>query len=178
MKKIFCVLAAVLCMSGMIAFCSCDTVSDGGTASGGTNIGENGNDGKDDNGNKFTGITFPSKELTYDGEEHAVLIEGELPDGAQVSYTQNKGVNAGIYRATATVSGENYETLTLETVLTISKAEFTGVELNGKTFVATGSEKSLSVEGDIPPGTEISYKNNFISAAGVYNVEADRKSVV
>jgi hypothetical protein len=46
-------------------------------------------------------------------------VSGELPDGVTVSYQNNQGTQAGTYLATATLTGEGYETLTLQATLTI-----------------------------------------------------------
>lgn len=66
-------------------------------------------------------ITFEEKEVTYDGEEHIVEIFGTLPEGVTVTYTNNRGTENGVYEATATISGKNYNTLVLKTTLTIKR---------------------------------------------------------
>ncbi len=66
----------------------------------------------------FTGITFSSKTVDYDGEQHSITCEG-VPDGATVTYTNNVGTLDGVYNAKAVVTKEGYNTLTLNATLTI-----------------------------------------------------------
>ena len=120
----------------------------------------------------FTGITFTDKTVTYDGSEHELTVSGTLPEGTQVAYTSNKGTNAGEYNATATLTKEGYTTLNLSAKLTIKKAVFTGITFTGETFIATGATRTITVKGDLPENTEVSYKDNSASAAGVYNATA------
>lgn len=68
---------------------------------------------------EFEGITFPSKEVDYDGNEHSVTLVG-VPEGANVAYTSNKATEDGIYNAKAVVSKEGYKTATYNTTLKIN----------------------------------------------------------
>ena len=120
----------------------------------------------------FTGITFTDKTVTYDGNEHEITVDGTVPEGADVVYTRNKGTNVGVYNASVTISKDNYNDLTLTAKLTINKATFTGITLDDKTFVATGSEHSLAISGELPAGSNVVYKNNSKSQAGIYEVTA------
>ena len=66
------------------------------------------------------GITFSDKLVEYkEGTVHSIEIEGELPNGATVTYALNEAEAVGIYHATAVISGDNYDTLVLEADLTI-----------------------------------------------------------
>ena len=121
---------------------------------------------------QFTGITFANKTVTYDGTEHTITVTGTLPDGAQVAYTNNAGTNAGTYDATATLTADNYETLTLRAVLTVQKATFTGITFENDTVIFDNKEHSLAVQGELPQGTAVRYENNGKTAAGEYTVKA------
>ena len=81
----------------------------------------------------ITGVTFADKTVTYNGSEQSVTVSGTLPAGVTVSYTGNTGTNAGTYNATAVLSGEGYNSLTLTATLKINKAEITGVTFEGST---------------------------------------------
>ena len=67
----------------------------------------------------ITGVTFRDKRAVYTGKEHTVTVEGSLPEGVSVSYTNNTATKAGTYNATAVLSGKNYATLTLHATLEI-----------------------------------------------------------
>lgn len=70
------------------------------------------------------GLSFDSVTHTYDGEEKTLIVEGELPEGYSVEYTENTATEAGDYYAVATVknaSGEVVEKLTA--VLSIENPE-------------------------------------------------------
>lgn len=90
-----------------------------------------------------SGITFEGATLTYDGEEHSIVITGTLPAGVSVAYTDNVGTDAGDHMAVATFTqtGDNYvlpEPLTA--ALRIKKAR---VDLSSsgcdKLLIPTGS---------------------------------------
>ena len=121
---------------------------------------------------QFTGITFTDKTVTYDGTEHTITVTGTLPDGAQVAYTNNAGTNAGTYDATATLTADNYEALTLRAVLTVQKATFTGITFENDTVIFNDKVHSLAVQGELPQGTAVRYENNGKTAAGEYTVKA------
>ena len=126
---------------------------------------------------KITGVTFGDVTVNYDGKEHAVEISGTLPEGATVTYTNNKGTEEGVYKATAKIECEGYETLTLTATLTIigkdpSLPDIEGVELKDASFVYDGTEKSLAVTGTLPQGATVVYEGNGRTDAGVYNVTA------
>ena len=88
----------------------------------------------------FTGITFENATFTYDGTEKVIEISGKLPEGANVVYNGNKGVNVGGYAATATITKEGYNTLTLNATLTIEKkeVEVVSIDLDASTAVLNG----------------------------------------
>ena len=68
-------------------------------------------------------VAFNSQTFFYDGEEHALEIQGNLPDGIRIVYERNVGPDAGEYDAVVHFYGdsENYNlipdkkaTLTIE----------------------------------------------------------------
>ncbi|MBD5391071.1 DUF5050 domain-containing protein, partial [bacterium] len=127
----------------------------------------------------ITGITFESKTVMYNGNEQSVLISGTLPTGVTARYTNNKAINAGVYNASVTLSGEGYNPLTLTATLTISKATFTGLSFEDATFTYDASSHDISVEGTLPANTTISYSclenstiKNTVVNAGVYHITA------
>ncbi|MDD4276216.1 MAG: hypothetical protein PHO33_04490, partial [Clostridia bacterium] len=80
--------------------------------------------GKDSNTvikSNISGITFSNAVYDYDGSEKELFIAGTLLDGVSVEYTNNFGTNAGIYNATAILSGDGYNSLTLNATLTINR---------------------------------------------------------
>ncbi len=70
----------------------------------------------------FEGIHFADESVTYNGQQHSILVTG-APADATIIYTGNDKTNAGTYTVTAVVSQPNYEDLTLTATLTIEKAE-------------------------------------------------------
>lgn len=122
----------------------------------------------------FTGLTFESLTVTYNGEEHTLTVKGEVPSGASIIYTYNSGVDAGVYNATAIISLEGYNTLTLNATLTINKANFTGVTFNNSAVDYDGNEHTLTASG-IPEGATVEYSHNKGTNAGVYNATATVK---
>lgn len=117
-------------------------------------------------------IVFEDKTVTYDGSEQKIEISGTLPEGVSVSYSGNTGTNAGTYTATATLSGEGYNSVELTATLTISKADVTGIEFNSASFVYDGTEKKLEISGELPTGVTVSYESASATNAGTYQASA------
>lgn len=68
---------------------------------------------------KFENVSYP-----YSGEEKQIVISGTLPQGVDVKYENNKGINAGKYTAIAMFNGdfENYNRISnMIAKLTITK---------------------------------------------------------
>ena len=123
----------------------------------------------------ITGISFSSQSYTYDGEEKEILISGELPTDVSVEYQNNKGTNANTYNATAVLSGEGYNTLTLQATLTINKATYdmSNAKWNySSPFTYDGSSRSVQLSG-LPNGVTVSsYSGNVKTNAGNYTASA------
>lgn len=117
------------------------------------------------------GITFNNASYTYDGNEHSVTISGNLPTGVTVSYQNNKRTNAGSQEATATISGEGYNTLVLHATLTINKAVFTGITFNDLTVQYDGKTHTIIASG-VPSFAKVVYTNNSAIEGGTYNATA------
>ena len=124
----------------------------------------------------ISGVTFLDKTVTYDGREHGIFIEEELPDGVTVSYTNNGKTDAGTYQVSAklTSSSEN---------IVLENDEFTATLIIKKkpigdvvTFPSAereynGGIHSIYAEG-IPDGVEATYSNNEQTEMGTYTVVA------
>lgn len=104
---------------------------------------------------KFTTVKFEDSTIYFDGEEHELLCTG-IPEGANVTYTNNKGTDDGVYNAKAVVSKEGYETKTLNATLTI---------LLGADRVVEARENSVNA-------TQQNYDFNIHLNGTVYNVTA------
>ncbi len=112
---------------------------------------------------EIVGITFSGATYKYDGSVKRIEIEGTLPDDVTVSYTNNEGIEAGNYPATAVIKGDNYKTLTLNAILSITeptpvpKQDITGITLKDGKFTYDGSKKSIAVDGTPPKDVSINY---------------------
>ena len=127
--------------------------------------------GDNDNLKTFENITFANQTIDYDGQEHEIVLDGELPQGVNVVYENNKGTNAGVYNAKATLTLEGYKTLELTAKLTINKLNYdmSTAHWNYESeFVYNGSEQSVEVLG-LPQGVTVKqYQNNAKTNAGNY----------
>lgn len=157
MKKLGCIVLSALLFASSCLFVSCGTEKSEGPA-----VLE-----------EFVNITFEDKTFTYDGEPHSLSIQGTLPDGTDVTYQNNGKTDAGEYTVTATLSKAGYKTLGLSAVLTIEKALFpSDITLESARILYDGRPHSLTVTGNIPEKTVISYQNNEKTEAGRYSVTA------
>ncbi len=120
----------------------------------------------------FTGITFPDKTVTYNGNAHSLELVG-VPTFATVNYDKATSyTNAGMYTVKATVTAENYNALELSATLTIEKATVEGISFAGETYTYDGTAKSLAITGNLPDGVTVAYENNAQTNAGEYTVTA------
>ena len=123
----------------------------------------------------ITGITFSNLTVDYDGQEHEITVSGTLPQGASVSYQNNKGTNAGTYNATATVTCEGYKTLTLNATLKINKLNYdmSNVAWDYSTmFTYDGTAKTVQLSGTLPNGVTVkAYSGNTATATGTYTAK-------
>ena len=104
----------------------------------------------------FGELKFPENNVfAYDGKEHSVELEGEIPANATVSYIGgNKFVNAGTYDVTAVVTCNGYVTERITTHVTIERAKYNmeNVKLEPKEVVYDGNEHSIEISGELPEG--------------------------
>ena len=126
----------------------------------------------------MSNITFTSKEYVYDGLEHSLKIEGELPEGVNATYQTNYLTNVGTVNASVFFShnNPNYELIDgLKATLTITKADFdiSNITFKNKEVVYDGSEHSLEVGGILPTGVRVTYENNLLKNVGETLVTAN-----
>ncbi|MGL4949249.1 MAG: MBG domain-containing protein [Anaeroplasmataceae bacterium] len=114
------------------------------------------------------GIEFNNKSVTYNKHEHNILIEGDLPSGVVANYVNNKATDAGIYNAKVTLSSMNYNSIIMNAVLTIHKAELEGISFKTIRFTFDKSEKVLLLEGNIPHEVNVKYTENKATEIGNY----------
>ena len=155
MKKLLLIfLSVVLCVTLAVALIACDNTPE--TPS------------KKD----ITGITFSGDTVEYDGKEHQITVSGTVPEGVSVSYSNNKGTEVGVYNATATLSGEGYNTLTLNATLTITGKNIIGITFENATFPYDKQSHEITISGELPEGVTVEYKNNTATNYGVTNATA------
>lgn len=68
----------------------------------------------------FENVTFTSRTILYDGEEHTILVEGAPSDAIVTYYNNGPFVDVGKYDMSVKVSKEGYNDLNLYASLTIS----------------------------------------------------------
>lgn len=105
---------------------------------------------------KFDMVTFSDKEFDFDGEEHELLCSG-VPDGATVTYTNNKGTEDGVYNAKAVITKEGYETKTL----------------NAKMVIVLTSDRVVEARENSVDANLQSYDFNIHLTGEVYGVSAN-----
>ncbi|WP_343328877.1 MBG domain-containing protein [Polaribacter staleyi] len=111
-------------------------------------------------------ITFSDATFTFDGTEKTLQIEGNLPSGTSVSYTNNGLTNVGSKQVTATISGPNFQDVVLTANLKVTQATITGVSFSDAIFTFDGTEKKITIVGSVPNGTSINYVLNTRTNAG------------
>ncbi|WP_019600750.1 beta strand repeat-containing protein, partial [Rhodonellum psychrophilum] len=112
------------------------------------------------------GMTFGNGSFVYDGNAKSLEIEGILPEGTSVSYSNNSRTDVGSQKATATITGDNFTTLELTATLAITPATIEGITFENGSFVYDGNAKSLAIAGELPEGTSVAYSNNSLTIVG------------
>jgi len=117
-----------------------------------------------------SGITFKDVAVLYDGEEHILLIDGELPKGVVVSYQENRGTEVGMYHAVASFAGDkNYNAIPdMEATLSIRSAEIVS---DKKTTDVTGTLERDYVKVSAKEGID----SNIMIMTEIIDVEKDSK---
>ena len=124
----------------------------------------------------FENITFTNQTVDYDGQEHEIVLNGELPQGVNIVYENNKGTNAGIYNAKVTLTLEGYKTLELTAKLTINKINYDMSSAQWdyeNAYTYNGNEQSVAVV-NLPQGVTVKqYQNNTKTNAGNYTASVE-----
>ena len=74
----------------------------------------------------MTGVTFEDKAVVYNGETHVLTVDGALPEGMRVLYTNNSRAQVGSTVVTASFFGDYdnyYEVESMTATLTVEKAD-------------------------------------------------------
>ncbi len=121
---------------------------------------------------KITGVTFDDMTVPYDRQPHTIEVSGVLPQGVRVDYSGNTATVPGTYNATATLSGEGYETLTLTATLIVTPLTIQGVTFDDMTVPYDGQAHSLEIVGILPEGVSVRYENATHTDAGVHEAKA------
>jgi len=124
----------------------------------------------------LSGIKLTGKTVTYNGEEHALAIEGTLSEGVEVIYVGNGKVNAGEYSVVAKFyyNGAYVAGADLTATLTINKitVSLEGITFNSATVLFDAMPHSIAIEGTLPEGVTVSYVGGGVSEVGKYTVTA------
>jgi hypothetical protein len=132
------------------------------------------------------GLAFDDKTFEYDDTAKSIALDGELPAGTGVVYTNEDGsvfdgkTIPGSYAVKATITGANYNTLEMTATLTVDKAEIRGIIFEEFSTLYDGSAKNIAIDGVLPEGVSVRYTMNSedgfgwtgATAAGVYDVFA------
>ncbi len=119
-------------------------------------------------------VKFESKEVVYDGMSHSLMVEN-LPYGVYAEYTNNRQIEVGEYKVTATFKGDikNYDLpKSMTATLKIVEYNIDNIKLENQEFVYDGNEHALVITGALPRGVEVTYTNHIQANAGIYEVTA------
>lgn len=78
---------------------------------------------------EFVNVSFENETVEYDGNSHSIVVVGNLPTTAKITYTSNvqgitnSATEKGEYTITATITDANFNTKTLTAVLKIKTTE-------------------------------------------------------
>ena len=107
-------------------------------------------------------LEFNDLEVEYNGEQHSIYIEGDIPKEVTVSYVGNNKINAGEYIVSAMffdLTGQVQNLPTLEATLMIKKAKL-DITFDDQEFSYDGEQHSIYINEDLPDGVNVTYTNN------------------
>lgn len=120
----------------------------------------------------LSNIKFEDKEVFFDGNEHSILIEGELSKDIVVEYTGNNQINVGTYTIFAKLTNPKGSVEILSAELTIKKGDLTTLKFEDKEYIYDGKEHSIEIAQNLPKGVEVTYTNNNQVNPGIYEITA------
>ena len=135
----------------------------------------------------LSNVTFEDQSIEYDGTSHILEITGAMPTGLYVDYTitreggrEEKGnfaTNAGTYTVEAKFTGDtvNFNQVEpMQAVLTIRQAtiDVSDLTFEDKTVTYDRTKQTIELEGTLPHGVSVSYRNNEHVDAGTYEATA------
>lgn len=123
-------------------------------------------------------VTFVDKTVTYDGNEHSIVIDQELPSDVYYTYYNNSGTNAGRYDAYVVFEGNYYmygipermfATLTIEKM----KIDTSDIKFeDGRFDYDPNVNHSIYINTQYIDYLDVVYSNNNQNLPGTYQVHA------
>ena len=125
----------------------------------------------------LSGISFESQDFIYDGQEHSIYIEGELPEGVTVTYEGNGQREIGNYEVHAYFSDSTGQYITEEYLTAYMDIDYQSiydldVSFTDKEVYYTGEPQEILMEGDLPYSAYVVYENNKHTVPGEYYAKA------
>ncbi len=111
----------------------------------------------------MSGITFKGGEFTYSGNANSIYVNGQLPTGVSVDYTNNEQVNATTSPITVTAkfTGDsvNYNAIPdMTATIVVNKKDVSGAEITlGTALTYNGREQTQTIASVIVDGLEVDY---------------------
>ncbi len=94
-------------------------------------------------GYDFDGVTFENATVKYDGNAHAIYLQGELPEGVYVTYEGNEQTDPGIYAVKAIFNNALGKVSERTAVLTILRTHAQVAASDGAPIVVIESEEGF-----------------------------------
>jgi len=107
---------------------------------------------------EFKDVIFSDLTVSYDGNSHKLEAVKGAPEGTTITYSGFESyIDVGTYKASATLTKENYKTTTLYATLTINPIEYKDIIFNDLTVSYDGNSHKLEAVKGAPEGTVITY---------------------
>ncbi len=124
----------------------------------------------------FSGVTFSDKVFDYDGNEHTIVVDGNIPEGVTVRYIDNSLTEPSVKTAKAIFIDDLGEIVfALEAKIIVSDYSTTlqNLRFEDLTVEYDGQEHVLQLSGQIPEGLTVSVRNNRLTIPGVSKATAE-----
>lgn len=111
-------------------------------------------------------VVLEDLEVPYDGQEHSLILKGELPLGVTFVYINNAHTEVGEYEVIVQFNVPNYKDLKATLRIVKADIDMSSISFNGETFVYDGLWHTIEITGVLPSYVEVSYENNRIQDVG------------
>ncbi len=111
-------------------------------------------------------VSLANQTFPYDGKQHFLELEGDLPLGVVAQWENNGQIEIGSYEVTVSFNIEAYASLTATLTIVTADIDMSNIYFYGQSFVYDGQPHTIEITGELPELVKVSYINNTRTEPG------------